>query len=306
MRDTTSPPRWTRPRIGGLSLASVPRPGAPLSRRRRPGRPLWRRRPGSPCARRRRRPRRSRPRPPAAPAGAWRRARGGAARSWPARRSRPGPAPARSAGSRGSGPSGTGTRPRPAAVGGDPRAPCRSGRRSAPGSRCSGSAAAPPGCRHARGGSPWRRRRRGSERHRASAAGAPGRSTSRRRSGTRGSRGWSRTWAVGPSWNPPPQRAAAPFVTPLRPTPRIPRRAWEYTMTEYALEGADVKLPVVMRNLGVSDTTIATLHQLGMPDKINGDLYTLVYTGALFSPVFLVIFLVKGLLWLFPRLKPIL
>src|SRR5215213_10827098 len=28
MRRTTSPPRWTRPRIGGLSFSSVPRPGA--------------------------------------------------------------------------------------------------------------------------------------------------------------------------------------------------------------------------------------------------------------------------------------
>src|SRR3954465_4807114 len=50
MRRTTSPPRWSRPRIGGLSFASVPRPGAPFSRRRRPGRPPWRRPPAGPGA----------------------------------------------------------------------------------------------------------------------------------------------------------------------------------------------------------------------------------------------------------------
>src|SRR3954470_24922977 len=61
IRSTTCPPLWIRPRTGGLSFASVPRPGAPASRRRRPSRPLWRRRPAGPCGRRRRRPRRSRP-----------------------------------------------------------------------------------------------------------------------------------------------------------------------------------------------------------------------------------------------------
>src|SRR6185437_9447640 len=40
IRSTTRPPRWIRPRTGGLSFASVPRPGAPASRRRRPSRPL--------------------------------------------------------------------------------------------------------------------------------------------------------------------------------------------------------------------------------------------------------------------------
>src|SRR3712207_6013092 len=34
MRMTTCPPRWIRPRIGGLSFSSVPRPGAPASLRR--------------------------------------------------------------------------------------------------------------------------------------------------------------------------------------------------------------------------------------------------------------------------------
>src|SRR3954469_24412533 len=29
------------PKIGGFSLSSVPRPGAPFSRRRRPSRPCW-------------------------------------------------------------------------------------------------------------------------------------------------------------------------------------------------------------------------------------------------------------------------
>src|SRR3954463_10366266 len=36
MRSTTCPPRWIRPRIGGLSFASVPRPRAPASPRRGP------------------------------------------------------------------------------------------------------------------------------------------------------------------------------------------------------------------------------------------------------------------------------
>src|SRR5512143_2147843 len=38
---TTSPPRWSIPRIGGFSFSKVPRPGTPLSRRRRPLRPLF-------------------------------------------------------------------------------------------------------------------------------------------------------------------------------------------------------------------------------------------------------------------------
>src|SRR3954447_21068582 len=37
----TAPPRWIRPRAGGFSFSSVPRPGAPGSLRRRPGRPFF-------------------------------------------------------------------------------------------------------------------------------------------------------------------------------------------------------------------------------------------------------------------------
>src|SRR5215210_7188779 len=37
---TTGPPRWIRPRMGGLSFSNVPRPGAPASLRRRPSRPF--------------------------------------------------------------------------------------------------------------------------------------------------------------------------------------------------------------------------------------------------------------------------
>src|SRR5215218_42710 len=40
MRRTTCPPRWIRPRTGGLSFSDVPRPGAPASLRRRPSRPF--------------------------------------------------------------------------------------------------------------------------------------------------------------------------------------------------------------------------------------------------------------------------
>jgi hypothetical protein len=40
MRMTTSPVRWIIPKTGGFSFANVPRPGAPFSRRRRPGRPF--------------------------------------------------------------------------------------------------------------------------------------------------------------------------------------------------------------------------------------------------------------------------
>src|SRR5512144_1047478 len=43
LRMTTSPPRWSIPRIGGCSFSKVPRPGAPLSRRRRPLRPFFNR-----------------------------------------------------------------------------------------------------------------------------------------------------------------------------------------------------------------------------------------------------------------------
>src|SRR5918994_2036600 len=48
---TTWPPRWIRPRMGGLSFSSVPRPGAPASLRRRPSRPFWPRPRAGPCAR---------------------------------------------------------------------------------------------------------------------------------------------------------------------------------------------------------------------------------------------------------------
>src|SRR3954451_23542138 len=44
MRRTTWPSRWIKPRIGGFSFSSVPRPHAPLSRRRRPARPFFLRR----------------------------------------------------------------------------------------------------------------------------------------------------------------------------------------------------------------------------------------------------------------------
>src|SRR3954454_16298681 len=40
MRTATRPPRCSSPRSGGFSFSSVPRPGAALSRRRRPGRPF--------------------------------------------------------------------------------------------------------------------------------------------------------------------------------------------------------------------------------------------------------------------------
>src|SRR3954454_12351096 len=69
MRMTTCPPRWIRPRTGGLSFSSVPRPGAPASLRRRPSRPFLQLPQVGPCARPRRRPRRSRPRPTTAPGG---------------------------------------------------------------------------------------------------------------------------------------------------------------------------------------------------------------------------------------------
>ena len=41
IRITTSPPRCTIPKIGGFSLAKVPRPRSPFKRRRRPGRPFF-------------------------------------------------------------------------------------------------------------------------------------------------------------------------------------------------------------------------------------------------------------------------
>src|SRR5215213_9555959 len=62
---TTWPPRWIRPRMGGLSFSGVPRPGAPASLRRRPSRPFWPRPRAGPCARPRRRPHRPPPYPPA-------------------------------------------------------------------------------------------------------------------------------------------------------------------------------------------------------------------------------------------------
>jgi hypothetical protein len=39
IRMTASPVRWSLPGTGGLSVSTVPRPRAPLKRRRRPARP---------------------------------------------------------------------------------------------------------------------------------------------------------------------------------------------------------------------------------------------------------------------------
>lgn len=50
IRITTCPLRWTMPKMGGFSLARVPRPLAPFSRWRRPGRSFWLRLPGGPYA----------------------------------------------------------------------------------------------------------------------------------------------------------------------------------------------------------------------------------------------------------------
>src|SRR4051794_25524472 len=65
IRSTTCPPRRIRPSTGGLSFASVPRPGPPASRRRRPRRPPFRRRPARPPASGRPRARGATPLPPA-------------------------------------------------------------------------------------------------------------------------------------------------------------------------------------------------------------------------------------------------
>src|SRR2546428_5050437 len=50
VRITPSPPRWIIPKIGGFSVASVPRPRFPLSRLRRPCRPFFRPHRAFPCA----------------------------------------------------------------------------------------------------------------------------------------------------------------------------------------------------------------------------------------------------------------
>src|SRR5689334_18503742 len=47
----TASPRWIRPRTGGFSFSSVPRPGAPASLRHRPGRPFLLLQPVGPYAR---------------------------------------------------------------------------------------------------------------------------------------------------------------------------------------------------------------------------------------------------------------
>lgn len=41
---STCPPRWSIPKTGGFSVCSVPRPGAPFRRLRRPSRPFFNRR----------------------------------------------------------------------------------------------------------------------------------------------------------------------------------------------------------------------------------------------------------------------
>src|SRR5262250_2147230 len=62
IRMTTSPPRWIIPKIGGFSVASVPRPRLPLSRLRRPHRPFFSPSPAGLCAQPRYRPRHIQPR----------------------------------------------------------------------------------------------------------------------------------------------------------------------------------------------------------------------------------------------------
>src|SRR6266446_740609 len=57
IRITPSPPRWIIPKIGGFSVASVPRPGFPLRRLRRPRRPFFPPPRASPCGQRPERPR---------------------------------------------------------------------------------------------------------------------------------------------------------------------------------------------------------------------------------------------------------
>src|SRR4051794_11764089 len=245
IRGTISPPRCRRPRIGGLSFASVPRPGAPLSRRRRPGRPFLRPRPAGPCGRPRRGPRRSRPRLPAAPAGAWRRAPAAGPRSWPARRGRRGRVPGRSGGRGGSGPSGTGTTPRPAAAGGARPARCRSGRRSGRGTPRSGSVADGVGRRPGRRGRSWRPRNAGNGRPRASGAAAPARSIARHRSMTAGSRGqaWAAPRLVGRTLSQP--------LTALLGTlgPDHPETRQEPLQKRYLVHVAGYNLGLVMRLL---------------------------------------------------------
>src|SRR5271166_3043434 len=128
----TAPPRWLRPRIGGLSFSSVPRPGAACSLRHRAGRPVLPPRPVAPCARPRHKLRRSQlrlavRRPVSAPRGHC-----ADARSSPARPRCPNQAPRRSAGSRGSTPSGKGTAPTRATAGDGRPAPCAARQQSWP------------------------------------------------------------------------------------------------------------------------------------------------------------------------------
>ena len=59
-RSTTWPPRWFRPRTGGLSFSNLPRPGALASLRQRPSCPFSQTPPAGPCARPPHKPQRSR------------------------------------------------------------------------------------------------------------------------------------------------------------------------------------------------------------------------------------------------------
>src|SRR3954464_2454775 len=73
IRITTSPPRCNIPKIGGFSLASVPRPRSPFRRRLRGRRPFFGRPRDGPYVPPPHRLRRTRPRPPAPPEGDGRR-----------------------------------------------------------------------------------------------------------------------------------------------------------------------------------------------------------------------------------------
>src|SRR3954469_1779347 len=78
IRITTAPPRCNIPKIGGVSLAKVPRPRSPFRRRRRGGRPFFLRTRGGPYVLLPHRLRPIRPRLPARPEGDGRRSPRGA------------------------------------------------------------------------------------------------------------------------------------------------------------------------------------------------------------------------------------
>jgi len=148
LRRTTSPPRWRIPQLGGVAVASGPRPRWPWSRLRRARRPCVRPPPAGLGGPRRWRPRPLRPRRVRSAPASWRPCRGATDTSAAARQPGGARVPWPCAQSRGAGPCRTARAARPDAVEEDQQRRCRVKRRRGGARTCTASADAQAACRH--------------------------------------------------------------------------------------------------------------------------------------------------------------